>query len=99
MEKKSKKLEIVDKEQEEKKLSYEELEKVAMHWHKQFMEAAKQASNLQQVLSNVNDISILLSILDKAEYFDSSFIEECASRIQETTEKMLKGVEEEEKED
>lgn len=72
-----------------KKLSYEELENIALQSRKQNAELYQRLQQVQNVLAEVNQIGLLLDILGKAEHFKESFVNRCASKIEELVGKAM----------
>lgn len=84
---------------DQEKLSYEQLENVAKNLNYQVQVLSQDLSRAKSFIDNINEIGLLLSVIGKAEYFESAFIDKCASRIQENVEATWKASEEpEEKE-
>ena len=74
---------------ENKKLSYEELEKIASNLNNQCKQLYQELMETRQVLANFNDVGLLLSIIDKSEYFDTSFVERCIKKVQTIITEMM----------
>ena len=91
------KMSVASKE-EQKKLTYEQLEQVAANLQRQCQQLYEQLRGAQNVIDNFNEVEMLLSILDKAEYFKSEFVDRCAAKIQEVITKALDASEKKEKE-
>jgi hypothetical protein len=66
----------------DKKLSYEELEQLAANLNKQCQQFYSQLQEANRVISEINEVEILLSILGKSEHFSSTFTERCASKVE-----------------
>lgn len=79
----------------QEKISYEELEKVASNLNQQCKAMYQKLQEAEHVISNFNDIGMLLSILKQSEYFDDSFTSRCARKVQDTVTAMLDSVEKE----
>lgn len=43
----------------------------------------------EQIISNFNDVGMLLSIIKMAEYFDDDFIVKCTAKVQSVISEML----------
>ena len=84
MEKKSKTISMTGKPNENatEKLSYEQLEQVAGNLNMQCKQLQNSLHEAQQIISGFNVVELLLSIIEKGEYFESSFIDRCVSKIQ-----------------
>lgn len=90
MEKKSKKAKEVSMEvQKEEKLTYEQLEQVANNLNQQCRQMYQKLQEAQEVISNFNDIAMLLTVLEKAEFFDNEFVSKCAERVQNTVSEII----------
>ena len=81
----------------EQKFTYEQLEQIAHNLDEKCRELYKELVEARNVIAHFNEISMLLSIIDKGEYFDASFVERCSKRIQDTVTEALDASEEEEK--
>lgn len=84
MEEKKKKTEEV---KEPKKLTYEQLEQVAGNLNKQCQELWNQLQETKRVISEFNEIGMLLEILDKSEHFDEDFVSRCSKKVEEIVSK------------
>lgn len=84
MEKKSKTISMTGKPNENatEKLSYEQLEQVAGNLNMQCRQLQNSLHEAQQIISGFNVVELLLSIIEKGEYFESSFIDRCVFKIQ-----------------
>lgn len=95
MEKKSKVVELKaapkkgEPKEENQKLTYEQLEQVANNLNNQCRQMYERIQELQSVISDFNDIELLLSIISKGENFGESFVERCCKRIEEIVTKRL----------
>lgn len=78
-----------EKKEESKKLSYEELEQVANNLNVQCKQLYSKLCEAQEVIASFNNIGMLLSVLEKAEYFDSEFITRSAKKIQDVVSQLL----------
>lgn len=94
MEKKSK---MVKMESKPKKLTYEELEKVAKNFHDEYQKVFMQLREAQSVIAEFNEIGMLLSIIEKEKSFEAPFISRCVKKVQEIVSKALDAAEEAEK--
>ena len=88
MEKKSKELKK-DVRQESQKLSYEQLEQVALQMRNANNDLYKRLQNAQQAIAEFNEIGMLLDILGKSEYFSDGFVSRCSAKIEEIVTKAL----------
>lgn len=97
MEKKSKKeakeVKMPSEPKKEEKLTYEQLEQVAQSLNQRCQQMYEKLQEANQLISNFNDIGLLLSILNQSSYFNDTFIERCAGKIEEIVTKMLDSVE------
>ena len=75
---------------EDKKFTYEQLENIAANLSQENRIVKERLQEAMQYINGINEVGMLLSILGKAEYFDSSFIDNCSKRIQETIESSWK---------
>ena len=71
------------------KLTYEQLESVANELNMQCKQLYAQLQNAQKVISEFNDLGLLLEIIDKGEYFNSDFVESCTERVEKLVRKAL----------
>lgn len=78
-----------EKVEENKKLTYEQLENVANNLNSQCKQLYDKLCEAQEIIAGFNDVGLLLSIIDKSEYFESAFITRCVDKIQTTMGKML----------
>lgn len=69
---------------EKEQLTYEQLEQIAANLSQENRAIRGRLGEAMQYIQGINEVGVLLSILGKAEYFDSSFIDGCSKRIQET---------------
>lgn len=65
-----------------KKLSYEELEQMAGNLNRQCQQFYSQLQEANRIISEFNEVGMLLSILERSEHFSSAFTERCASKIE-----------------
>ena len=96
MEKKSKevKMKKADPEsQEGQKLTYEQLEKVAVDLQNQRNQYYSQLQKAQSVIAEFNEIGMLLEILAKSEHFSEAFVSRCSEKIEEIVTKALDNAE------
>lgn len=75
--------------QEQKKISYDELEKIAIQLKNENNALGGRLQSAYKVISEFNDLELLLSIIDKAKSFDDSFVTRCSKKVQEIVTKML----------
>lgn len=71
------------------KLTYEQLEKVAMDLNMQCRQLQNQLNNAQRVMNEFNDLGMLLNIVTVGENFSSDFIVRCTNRIEAVVSKAL----------
>lgn len=93
-EKKSKTVKMEAKTQE--KLSYEQLEQVAGNLNMQCRQLQNSLREAQQVIASFNMLEMLLSIIEKGEYFESSFVDKCVEKIQSGVTLMLENADKKE---
>mgnify|MGYP007012554701 CR=1 FL=1 len=91
MEKKSKTISMTSKTNENatEKLSYEQLEQIAGNLNMQCKQLQNNLHEAQQIISGFNTLEMLLAIIEKGEYFESSFIDKCVEKIQKGVTTML----------
>lgn len=65
------------------KISYEELEQIAKNLNQQCQLLHQRLHEAEMVVSNINEVGLLLSIIKESEYFDDDFIQRCVSKIQD----------------
>lgn len=86
MKKESKKIEMPvtteAKQEEQQKLSYEELEKLLAKRNAQCTELVKNLQQAEQVIASINEVELLLNILDKGTYFTDGFIMRCSDTVE-----------------
>jgi hypothetical protein len=97
MEKKSKTVKMESKSAEQKKLSYEELERIANQLNGQCKNLYNQLQEAQSVIANFNDVGMLLSIIKQGENFNAAFIERCSKKVEKIVTQMLDSADENEK--
>lgn len=88
----------MEAQKEQKKLSYEELEQVANNLNKQCQQFYQQLQEANHVISEFNEIEMLLSILDKSEHFSEGFVTRCSGKVEEIITRALDNAEKAEKE-
>lgn len=76
-------------EKKPEKLTYEQLEQVANNLNKQCQQMYGQLQEANRVISEFNEIDMLLSILGKSEFFNDGFISRCSGKIEEIITKAL----------
>lgn len=92
MEKKSKKAKEVSMAPETKepeKIPYDQLEAIANNLNYQCKQLSSKLQEAQEIIASFNDVAMLLSIIDKAEYFDDDFSKMCIDKIQEEVTRLL----------
>lgn len=96
MEKKSKTVKMEAKTQNEasQKLTYEQLENVANNLNNQCKQLYSQLQEAKSIISDFNDVGMLLSIIREGENFESAFIDRCTKKVQDIVTKMLNDAEE-----
>lgn len=101
MEKKSKTISMTNETNEKatEKLSYEQLEQIAGNLNMQCRQLQNSLREAQQVISGFNVVELLLSIIEKGEYFESSFIDRCVGRIQSGVTTLLDNADKNEEEE
>lgn len=98
MEKKSKTVDMEVNKPQNEKLSYEQLERVASELNSKCNQFYQQLKEAQSIIDNFNEIGMLSSLLSKAEYFESSFVDRIANKIQEIVNSALDASEKREEE-
>lgn len=86
----------VEKTGQQEKLSYEQLEQIANNLNQQCRQMQEHIRNLQNVIAEFNEISMLLDILGKSEHFNEAFVLRCSSKIEELIIKALDASEKQE---
>lgn len=86
----------VEKTGQQEKLSYEQLEQIANNLNQQCRQMQEHIRNLQNVIAEFNEISMLLDILGKSEHFNEDFVIRCSSKIEELIIKALDASEKQE---
>lgn len=81
---------------QQEKLSYEQLEQIANNLNQQCRQMQEHIRNLQNVIAEFNEISMLLDILGKSEHFNEDFVIRCSSKIEELIIKALDASEKQE---
>lgn len=71
------------------KYTYEQLEQIAGSLHAQCMQLQNNLNEAQGVIAGFNTVGMLMSIVEKGEYFDQEFTDRCARKIQEVITDML----------
>ena len=101
MEKKSKVVSMTPESEKKtsEKLSYEQLEQVAGNLNIQCRQLQNSLREAQSVIAGFNVVELLLSIIEKGEYFDQAFINRCVAKIQDGVTTMLDNTEESNKEE
>ena len=80
--KKNLKTENQAKPEKEPKFSYEDLERIAYQLRADNNYLNERCNQAESVIAEFNEIGMLLSLLERSEHFDVSFVQRCASRIQ-----------------
>ena len=93
------KLEAAKENGKSEKLTYEQLEQVAGNLNQQCNKLYQQLREAQGIISNFNEIEMLLAIIGKAEYFESTFIDRCTKEIQKVVTAALDASEKQEEEE
>ena len=88
MKEKSKNVEM-NAQKEQKKLSYEELEQIANNLNKQCQQMYGKLQEADRIISEFNEIGMLLSILEKSEHFSENFTARCSKKVEEIVTKAL----------
>ena len=83
----------------QEKLPYEQLEQIAENLHKQCNALYQKLQEAEKIISNFNDVGMLLAILKESDYFDETFIERCAGKIKEVVSTLLDNSEEKKQEE
>lgn len=78
---------------QQKKLSYEELEKLAGNLNRQCQQFFQQLQEANRVIQEFNELGMLLDILDKSEHFRDGFVTRCANKVEEIVGKALDAAE------
>lgn len=71
------------------KLSYEELEHIALQARAANNDLYQRLQHAQNVIAEFNEIGMLLDILGKAEYFKEAFVQRCSNKIEELVGKAI----------
>lgn len=71
------------------KLTYEQLERVAQDLHSRCMQLQDNLAKAQEVIAGFNVVGMLLSIVEKGEYFSQEFADRCTAKIEEVVTDML----------
>ena len=74
---------------QQEKLSYEQLEQIAGNLNQQCRQMQEHIRNLQDVISEFNELGLLLEVLGKSEHFSEKFTYRCTSKIEELINKAL----------
>jgi len=75
--------------QPEQKLSYEQLEHVANNLNGRCQQLYNDLMEAKRIIDSFNEVGMLLSIINKSEHFEESFISRCTKKIQDTVTAML----------
>ena len=79
--------------QKNEKFSYEQLEQLANNLNKQCQQFYSQLQEANRVISEFNEIGMLLSILEKSEHFSEDFVTRCSGKIEDIVSKALDNAE------
>jgi len=89
------------KNEETKKISYEDLQKAAGQLYQQNQQLIAKCKQYEEQMQRLNNVEVrlhyLFEVLDKGSYFDSDFIDTCVNEVKEIM--TIKEETEEEKED
>lgn len=79
----------VENNNQQQKMSYEQLEKVAGDLYQQNRQMQGQIHSMQQAIAEFNEIGMLLDVLDKSEHFSENFVTRCSNKIEELITKAM----------
>ena len=79
--------------QNNEKLSYEQLEQLANNLNRQCQQFYSQLQEANKIISEFNEVGMLLSILEKSEHFNEDFVTRCANKVEEIITKALDSAE------
>ena len=79
--------------QKNEKLTYEQLEQLAGNLNNKCQQLYSQLKEANRMITEFNEIEMLLSILGKSEHFSDSFVERCSRKIEEIITKALDSAE------
>ena len=79
--------------QNNEKLSYEQLEQLANNLNRQCQQLYSQLQEANKIISEFNEVGMLLSILEKSEHFNEDFVTRCANKVEEIITKALDSAE------
>lgn len=89
------------KKEENKKISYEDLQKAAGQLYQQNQQLIAKCKQYEEQMQRLNNVEVrlhyLFEVLDKGSYFDNDFIDACVNEVKEIM--TIKKEPEEEKED
>lgn len=85
-------------ESKDNKLSYEDLERVAIDLNNQCSKLYEQLQNAKRTIAEFNEIGLLLGIVSKGEYFSNSFVDRCTEKIEHLVNSALDASDKAEKE-
>lgn len=91
-----KKVENAVNAENQKRIPYEQLEKYAKDLGERYQKVYSELMEAHRVLSNINSLNMLLSVLNKNEFFDLDFNDRCAKKVQDIITEMLDASEKEE---
>ncbi len=66
----------------QEKMTYEQLEQLAGNLNRQCQQFYQQLQEANRVISDFNEIGMLLDILGRSEHFSDSFVTRCAQKIE-----------------
>jgi hypothetical protein len=75
------------------KLSYEQLEQLVNNLNRQCQQFYSQLQEANKIISEFNEVGMLLSILEKSEHFNEDFVTRCANKVEEIITKALDSAE------
>lgn len=78
------------------KLTYEQLEQLAGNLNVQCRQLYSQLQQANQYISDLKEISVLMTVLDKSEHFSEAFVTRCAKKIEDIITNALDSAEKEE---
>lgn len=79
--------------QNNEKLSYEQLEQLANNLNRQCQQFYSQLQEANKIISEFNEVGMLLSILEKSEHFNEDFVTRCSNKVEEIITKALDSAE------
>lgn len=82
-------VEMTPKKEEQQKLSYEQLERIALDFRAQANQLGTELQKAKQILAEFDVVGMLLAIIDKSVYLHDAFVTRCASRLEKLVGKTL----------